>query len=1204
MNVVRPVRRPHPAVALVLVITLLALVTLLVMAMMSQASTESRSASTASRVLAARSLADTAVNLAVAQVRLGTGIDGHPGTGSGVWVSQPGMIRTYTATGAPDTVVRLYSAAAMTDSAGAFSPQSDAPPPDWNQAPFTGLFADINRPAFTTAGGLAYPVLDPPSPDPGDADFVEGFFIHNAPGHNPGRAPSPGNNPAPMPVRWIYVLEDSTLVAPTLSGGLVEVPGATQDNPIVGRVAFWTDDESSKVNVNTASEGTYWDVPRTYSLEDVGRFGGGFSATDPQIDVPGYSITQPAQREFQRYPGHPATTSLSPIFGGLLPVPAEMNINDPEGYAAAFDPYYRLVPRTHAGGSAAGTRISTSPLEVETDRLVASTDEFGLEPGRQPQPYFHPTAVRRRGFFLTSTSSAPEVTLFNTPRIAMWPAHVNPARRTAYDALVAFCSNIGGHDYFINRSNARSVSADLSPRNLELYRYLQELTARDVPGFGGNFLAKYGPGPAGISDRDQILTQIVDYIRSTNLQDRSQGATPFTPLYTSWGGTLAAGEVMPLRIGQTQGFGRFYSISEACLLFHGTHRTSGRTNRMRAVFMLEFASPMQGMGAARKHTKYRVTGLQHLQVDAGDGWRSLNFRPDGTNFLRRSDLATFHGRDIGGTEGPNQALLDEPGSNKSFADSAAGSHAPGDYPFFTPVDFEIPASNEGTFRFSAQGQPVIVEVRAADTDELIQTIHLEFPDGEFKVPGVAGGGDTHAYGSRNFQQAFPTVNSTDTVVGLQIAGAVTDPDSPAYLTDSTAGDTRMIQSLPVVPASRFRPHDRYFQPGVQFAHSLLTATGHPFHGATFGTLVPVPNYHNWRIQRQPDLPPCVGTQVTRVDGGPGDWDSGFGDQKDGAHINKPDEGDTALYDNQSGMNRPPYMLGHGQGFAAATNVFFSPNRQIPSAMMLGSIPTGVQRLRPWQTLLFHSRPEDPTHPGRASPPDHLIADLFWMPVVEPYAVSQPLATSGKVNMNYQIQPFGHIHRDTAVRSVLRSTRFLALPLEDVHAYKPLDPGNHHTRAPNRRHSIDADATLAAFEARFAADRLFRSATEICEIDLVPAGYSGSMAAFWQNHRLTGDNVREKPYADIYPRLTTRSNVFTVHVVAESLRKSRASVPDRWDPERDVVTSRYRGSSVLERYIDFADPALPDFAAAGAGGALPDLSRYYRIRIVSSDRFIP
>ena len=53
-----------------------------------------------------------------------------------------------------------------------------------------------------------------------------------------------------------------------------------------------------------------------------------------------------------------------------------------------------------------------------------------------------------------------------------------------------------------------------------LLEYLRNLTTQAIPGFGGNFSAKYSTsnGSSG-TDRDQILTEIFDYIRSINLCD-------------------------------------------------------------------------------------------------------------------------------------------------------------------------------------------------------------------------------------------------------------------------------------------------------------------------------------------------------------------------------------------------------------------------------------------------------------------------------------------------------------------------------------------------------------------------------------------------------------------------------------------------------------------------------------------------------------
>jgi uncharacterized protein (TIGR02600 family) len=283
--------------------------------------------------------------------------------------------------------------------------------------------------------------------------------------------------------------------------------------------------------------------------------------------------------------------------------------------------------------------------------------------------------------------------------------------------------------------------------------------------------------------------------------------------------------------------------------------------------------------------------------------------------------------------------------------------------------------------------------------------------------------------------------------------------------------------------------------------------------------------------------------------------------------------------------------------------------------MFGSLPTGVQRKLPWQTLLFHARPEDETHPGKEGPKDHLIADLFWMPVVQPYAISQPFATAGKINLNYQIVPFTYIRRATGLHGLMKSTKFAALEPAISNRYKPLDRSGDLPTAPNRRRSIDIPKTLKAFDDKFETNEIFRSASQICEMSLVPTNLTGatnasdykSMAAFWNGNRLTGDNLREKPYVDLYSRVTTKSNVFNVHIRVQSLKKARNTPADQWVPGKDLVLSEYRGSSIIERYIDPNDPRLPDFAslfASDPNNEQLNIDQYYRMRVVSTKTFTP
>jgi hypothetical protein len=97
---------------------------------------------------------------------------------------------------------------------------------------------------------------------------------------------------------------------------------------------FWTDDESCKLNINTASEGTYWDTPTASSIYvsgnvDDGNFVNGAgnlssgTASAPYSFSLSLGASQPTRGEYNRYPGHPAMTCLSPALGwmGLLDSP-------------------------------------------------------------------------------------------------------------------------------------------------------------------------------------------------------------------------------------------------------------------------------------------------------------------------------------------------------------------------------------------------------------------------------------------------------------------------------------------------------------------------------------------------------------------------------------------------------------------------------------------------------------------------------------------------------------------------------------------------------------------------------------------------------------------------------------------------------------------------------------------------------------------
>jgi uncharacterized protein (TIGR02600 family) len=345
----------------------------------------------------------------------------------------------------------------------------------------------------------------------------------------------------------------------------------------------------------------------------------------------------------------------------------------------------------------------------------------------------------------------------------------------------------------------------------------------------------------------------------------------------------------------------------------------------------------------------------------------------------------------------------------------------------------------------------------------------------------------------------------------------------------------------------------------------------------------------------------------------GDFDNGYGRASDGPYIGFADEGNARIYESYAGAFIP-YLDGSG-ALQLPSEGYFSPNRLVPSAGIMGSLPTGVISQTPWQTLLF--RPAaltSPTHPGLNNPPDYLLLDLFNMPVVEPYAISEPLSTAGRVNMNYQILPFTYIKRPTAIQAALHTEMILAISNALSGSDRKAAETNVAFLSRNSRYRLNVNTnsgTLRGFEDRFASGDIFRSAAEICSIPLVPnvsgASYS-TMATWWPNYSITGDNTKERPYARIYPKLTTKSNTYTVHYRVEVLKKSPNSASQNtWADGTDKIISTYRGSTTIERYVNPRDPRLPDYASITT---LPPpvtanpLPNFYKFRILGERQFNP
>ena len=248
-----------------------------------------------------------------------------------------------------------------------------------------------------------------------------------------------------------------------------------------------------------------------------------------------------------------------------------------------------------------------------------------------------------------------------------------------------------------------------------------------------------------------------------------------------------------------------------------------------------------------------------------------------------------------------------------------------------------------------------------------------------------------------------------------------------------------------------------------------------------------------------------------------------------------------------------------------------------------------------------------------------MLDWFHMPVVEPYAISEPFSTAGKINLNARIMPFGdYVRRETALHALLRSSRVTAVP-ENIVGDLGYSGNSVNWVLKNgvwvgeppvaaTRYPIDVEETLGLLRKRFdetdgSGKRVYLTNAEICSIDLVPQGFTASnLASFWADKRTTGDNLREGAYATLLPRLTAKSNTFTVHVTAQALQTTETD--GGWREGRGGVPAEWRGSFGVERYIDPSDARFQGASAPNVLSGTVSIETYYKLRILGERRFLP
>lgn len=486
------------------------------------------------------------------------------------------------------------------------------------------------------------------------------------------------------------------------------------------------------------------------------------------------------------------------------------------------------------------------------------------------------------------------------------------------------------------------------------------------------------------------------------------------------------------------------------------------------------------------------------------------------------------------------------------------------------------------------------------------------------------------------------------------------------------GDYRILAARRIVPEDIWQLHPVWqVNPEALFAHSLTGFNSDAEPGFDAGLkkeatgvgttqidpdlrLVKGAWYHTSKV---PDAP--LTTTASAASTLRRDFDNAPGNFRDGAYINKADDGNLSVAQFWYGKAQKFYQTRNAYFLDSflqmpSKNAFFTPNRMMVGPGMFGSLPTAVFGGNnptaqtdgvPWQTLLL--RPDVNGHAGALPPADHNILDLFWMPVVEPYAISDSFSTAGKININFQMVPFTHITRATAMHAALKGELVTALSIRDGISGKTPSQGNtlayktfkdastspktfwSETDNMNWHRQIQINETIRHMQDRLNASAtvapnkqgLFRTASQICEVHLIPQTFGteqqltglnysnlqSTMNAFWTANALTGDNTRERPYANLYQKVTTRSNTFRVHFVAQTIRKARSVAADQIDESKDNVTAEYRGSALLERFLDFTNKRSSDYTDYGAlpsPFSAPSLESEYRYRVLEMKQFLP
>jgi len=344
-----------PGSAIVVTLLFLAIITVLVVGMFSVMQPEQISATNSFANVRATALCQMAADQAVALIRGATttaeaaaNTNGVATNGGEFWASQPGQI----------TVFYNNPANNPTNNNGAV-----------DKANSVNLYSTSNvTPADASTTGTV--------------DLNQQLFSGNYPIASPNSITATSGSAMNMNVQWINVLQDSTLAA-------------SNSNQVIGRYAFWVDDELAKINVNTA-DGTERSGTSPLNTSGTGN-------AYPNSGTNSFGFGTPTEVDLQAL-----------MTGGSTPI-------------------------SQATAQLISTRSGANPYTSGTISPFNDPSEILQATGAS-------TLYSDNNFNLTAYNRAPEMNIFGEPKIFIMPTAYGPAQSAAASQYLANVM-LGAYDY-------------------------------------------------------------------------------------------------------------------------------------------------------------------------------------------------------------------------------------------------------------------------------------------------------------------------------------------------------------------------------------------------------------------------------------------------------------------------------------------------------------------------------------------------------------------------------------------------------------------------------------------------------------------------------------------------------------------------------------------------------------------------------------